>query len=305
MKKILAFVLAVMMLCTACCALTEEAQLAPMYKTIGDALDAARKTAGEEGPVISGRMTGEYVTVITEENGKYFRHIADYDEKLGELEAVQDGLDYEAEDFWEKFEAAAAEVDAYERTLPIAYSEVFTAEPIAQADLDALDGKTVAELTEAGFETEFYGTEGDKIEYTMRFGVYSYTFIVDADEKTYFAAEENGNQGDLVLKNGKFTGISNAVWEKRFHTDGTVETEQPIDIMSDMPPEAEAIMNMITEIVKAAQNGEEIDIDKLFDTIEEQFPEQKEEIEASREMIKQLIETYGVEGLAQMFVPAE
>ena len=144
MKKILALVLAVMMLGTACCALAEEAQSAPLYKTIGDALDAARKTAGEEGNVISGSMIGEYVAVGTEENGTYYRHIADYDEKLAELEAARDALDFEADDYWEKWEAAFAEIEAYERTLPIAYSEAFTAEPVAQADLDALAGKSTA-----------------------------------------------------------------------------------------------------------------------------------------------------------------
>ncbi len=305
MKKVLSLVLVMMMLGTACCALTEEAQSAPLYKTIGDALDAARAAAGEEGYIISGSVTGEYVAVITEENGKYFRHLADYDEKLAELTAARDGLDYEAEDYWEKWEAAFAEVEAYERTLPITCSEAFTAEPLAQADLDALDGKTVAELTEAGYEMEMSGTEGEKILCTMRNGIFSYTFTVDADEEAYLAAMENGTEGDLVLRSGKFAGISSFAWEKRFHTDGTVEEEQPIDFMSEMPPEAAAMMEMITEIIQAAQNGEEIDIDKMFDTLEEQFPEKKEEIEAYREMIKQMIETYGVEGLAEMFTPAE
>ncbi len=297
MKKILSLVLAVMMLGAACCALTEEAQSAPLYKTVGDALDA--------GSVAWGSEAGVYVAVITEENGKYFRHIADYDEKLAELHAARDGLDFEAEDFWEKWEAADAEANAYERTLPIAYSEAFTAEPLAQADLDALDGKTVAELTKAGFETESSGTGGEEIVYTMRYGIFSYDFTVDADEKTFSAALENDTAGDLVLKSGKLAGVSNAAWEKRFHTDGTVEAEQPIDFTSEMPPEAAAMMEMIMEIVNVAQNGEEIDIDNMFDTIEEQFPDKKEEIDASREMIKQLIETYGMEGLAQMANPAE
>lgn len=305
MKKILVLVLAVMMLGTACCAPAEEARSAPLYKTIGDALDAARAAAGEEGNVVSGSMIGEYAAVITDENGKYFRHIADYDEKLAELRAALDGLDFEAEDYWEKWEAAMAEADAYERTLPIAYSEAFTAEPIAQADLDALDGKTVAELTEAGYEMEMSGTGGEEITYTMRNGIFIYDFTADADEETYFAAMENGTEGDLVLKNGKFAGISYNAWDKRYHADGTVEEEQPIDFTSEMPPEAAAMMDMITEIVNAARNGEEIDIDKMFDTIEEQFPDKKEEIEVSREMIKQMIETYGVESLAQMIAPVE
>ena len=300
MKRIFALVLAVMMLGTACCALAEEAQGAPLYKTIGDAMDAARETAGEEGNIIAGSMIGEYVAVITEENGKYFRHIADYDGKLAELDAARDGLDFEAEDYWEKWEKASADIEAYTRTLPVASSEAFTAEPIAQTDLDALAGKTIAELTEAGFETEMSGTEG-KIVYTMRYGIFSYKFTVDADEEAYFAAMDNGTDGELAVKSGKLAGISESAWDKRFHTDGTVEEEQAFDIMSEMPPEAAALLNVITEIAEAAQNGEEVDIDKLFDTIGEQFPEKKDEIEPYREMVKQM----DPELLKQMFAPQE
>ena len=305
MKRILALVLAVMMLGTACYALAEENQGAPMYKTVGDAMDAARAAIGEEGNIIAGGLVGEYIAVITEENGKYYRHVADYDEKLAELEDAQSALDYEAEDYWEKWEAASAEIEAYQRTLPIAYSEAFTAEPVAQADLDALAGKTVAQLAEDGYEIEMSGTTEEGIVYTMRHGIFNYDFVLDADEEAYSAATENGTEGDLVLKGGKLAGLSNFAWDKRFHTDGTVETEKPIDIMSEMPPEAAAMMEMIMGVVEAARNGEEVDIDKLFDTIEEQFPDKKEQIEASREMIEQMVEKNGVESLAQIFAPAE
>ena len=305
MKRILALILTVMMLGTVCFALAEEAQEAPMYKTVGDAMDAARAAVGEEGNIVAGSLIGEYVAVITEENGKYFRHVADYDEKLSELEAARDALDYEADDYWERWEAAFAEAEAYERTMPIAYSEAFTAEPVAQADLDALAGKTIAELAEAGYETEMSGTENEEIVYTMRYGVYCYSFVVDADEEAYSTATENGTDGDLVVKSGKLAGISIFAWDRRFHTDGTVEEEQPIDIMSEMPPEAAAIMEAIGEMAEAAKNGEQIDVDKLIDVIEEQFPDKKDTIEPYREIIKMLIEQYGAEGLAQMFTPAE
>ena len=300
MKKILALILSVIMLGTACCALAEEVQGAPLYKTIGDAMDAARKAAGEEGNVISGSVIGEYVSVITEENGKYFRHIADYDEKLAELEAVRDGLDFEADDYWEKWEQVFADIETYMRTMPVACSEEFTAEPIAQADLDALVGKTIAELAEAGYETEMSGTEGE-IVYTMRYGIFSYKFTVDADEEAYFAAMDNGTDGNLAVKSGKFAGISGSAWDRRFHTDGTVEEEPAFDLMNGMPPEAAAIWAAIMEIVEAARNGKEIDPDKLFDTLIEQFPDKKDEIESYREMIKQM----DPEQLEQMFAPQE
>ena len=300
MKKILALILTVMMLGTVCCTLAEETQGTPLYTTVGDAMDAARETAGEEGNIVAGSMIGEYVAVITEENGKYFRHIADYDEKLAELEAVRNGLNFEANDYWEKWEEASADIEAYMRTLPVAYSEEFTAEPFTQADLDALAGKTIAELTEAGYVTEMSGTEGE-IVFTMRYGIFSYKFTVDADEEAYFTAIDNGTDGDLVVKSGKSAGISEFAWDKRFHTDGTIEEEQAVDFMSEMPPEATALLDAIMEIAEAAQNGEEVDIDKLFDTICEQFPEKKDEIENYREMIKQM----DPEQLTEMFASQE
>ena len=305
MKRILALVLAVMMLGTACCALAEEAQGAPMYATYGDAMDAARKAAGEEGNIVAGSFNGEYAAVITEEDGKYFRHVANYDEKLTELEAARDDMDFEADDFWEKWEAANAEVDEYMRTLPIAYSEQFTAEPLAQADLDALVGKTVSELAEAGWESEGSGGGDERIVYMMRSGLFDYDFTVDADFETYEKALEDGSDGAFVVKSVKLVGITYAAYEKRFHTDGTVEEEQPIDFMDAMPPEVTAIMEAIGEIAEAAKNGGPIDVDKLIDVIEEQFPDKKEEIEPYREMIKMLLEQYGAEGLAQLFAPAE
>ena len=301
MKKILALILAVMMLGTAYCAQAEETQGAPLYKTIGDAMDAARKTAGEESYIVAGSVIGEYVSVITEENGKYFRHTADYDGKLAELEAVRDALNFEADDYWEKWEEASADIEAYMRTMPVACSEEFTAEPITQANLDALAGKTIAELTEAGYVTEMSGTEGGEIVYNMRYGIFSYRFTVDADEEAYFAAMDNGTDGDLAVKSGKFAGISGFAWDKRFHTDGTIEEEQPLDIMSEMPPEAAALLDVIMEIAESARNGEEVDIDKLFDAIGEQFPEKKDEIEPYREMIKQM----DPELLQQMLAPQE
>lgn len=304
MKKILALVLAVMMLSAACCALAEETQGAPMYATYGDALDAARKAAGEEGNVVAGSFGGEYAAVITEEGGKYFRHVADYDEKLTEMEAARDELNYEADDYFEKWEAANAQIDEYMRTLPIVYSEEFTAEPLAQADLDALAGKTISELAEAGWEPDGSGG-GDNIAYTMRNGLFEYELTVDADFEAYEKAMEDGSDGAFVVKSAKLIGITYAAFEKRFHTDGTVEEEQPIDFMDAMPPEAAAIMEAIGEMAEAAKNGEEIDADKLIDVIEEQFPDKKDTIEPYREIIKTLIETYGAEGLEQMLAPAE
>ena len=307
MKKIIALVLALTMLGAACCAMAEEGQGAPMYATVGDALDAARAAAGEESPVVAGGESGTYYAVITQEkDGTFYRHVADYDEKMKELEDARDSLDYEAEDYFDKLEAAWDEIEAYERTLPIAYSEKFTAEPLARADLDVLAGKTLADLFEAGYETEMSSCDGeDTVVFTLRNGLYIYFFTVDADMDAYDKALQDATEGAFVVKGAEFAGVSSSAWDRHFHADGTVEAEAPTDFTLEMSPEAAAIMEALGEFIEAAKNGEEVDISKLFDVIEEQFPDKKEEIESSREMITQLVETYGVEGLSQMFVPAE
>ena len=301
MKKILALALAVMMLGTALCALAEEGQLAPMYATVGDALDAGRAAVGEEGIVPAGGANREYYAVVTkEEGGKYFRHVANYDDKLAELEDALDALDYEAEDYFEKLEAAFAAIDEYERTLPIAYSEELTAEPLAQADLDALAGKTITELAQAGWANESSGSDGEgAVFFTLRNGLYCYDVAVDADEEAYNKAMEDGSEGQFTAKGAKFADISYEAWNKRFHADGTVEEEEAMDF--EMPPEFTAVMEAIGEIVRAAENGEEVDIDALFDVIEEQFPDKKDEIEPYREMVKQV----NPEDLVAMFGAGE
>ena len=196
--------------------------------------------------------------------------------------------------------------NTYERTLPIAYSEEFTAEPLAQADLDTLVGKTLTELAQAGYATEMSGYAGEgAIVFTMRNGLYNYDFTVNADAEAYDTAMQDGTEGEFIVKGAKFAGISSSAWDKRFHTDGTVEEEEAMDFVVEMPPEAAAVMEAIGQIIEAAQNGEEVDIDKLFEVIEEQFPDKKEEIESSREMIRQMIEMYGVESFTQMLAPAE
>ena len=296
MKKIFAAVLALAMLCMALCALAEEGQ--PMFATYGEALDAARAAVGEEGGISAGSYVGEYLSVITEQDGKYYRHIADYDDRLNELESERDALEFGAEDFWEKSQAAYAAIEEYARTLPIRYSEMFTVEPIAQAELDALAGKTLAEVIAAGFEFESSGAseDGSEMLFTMTNSIFSYSFVIGADADTYEKASENGTEGELPVKSAAFAGVNSFAWELRFHTDGTVE-EAP-EMGFEMPEEMAEIMAVFQEIKEAAERGDQPDIDKLFRTIEEKFPEKKEELEFYRQMI---IDQGGVDGLLQMF----
>ena len=110
---------------------------------------------------------GNYHLLIKEEKGgKTYRSVAEADDKYRKPQEAA----WEAEP--DQMEAAFAAADEYLKTLPTVYSEGLTAVPMAQADMDALVGKTIAELREAGCVDSEGGTEGDDIVYVMRSGLF-------------------------------------------------------------------------------------------------------------------------------------
>ena len=296
MKKLIALAMVVVMLFTALGVLAEEGQMAPLYATVGEALEDSA-----EGRVVAGSIPGEYYAVVTQKDGKYYRSVAIYDEKLNELNEALENLDYEAEDFFEKHEAAMQAVDDYLKTLPIAYSEVFTAQPLTDEEMASMQGKSLSQLTEEGFEIGSNGTEPSEDEeeilivYSLRYGVYDYNCVVDADFDQYIAAQDNGAEGDLVVKSMSLAGITEWGFEKRFHTDGTVD--EPKDPFAEF---SEIIAEMLTSFEKI-QAGEEIDIQDYADTLKAKYPDYAEMIDVYITMYQ----TYGAEGFASMMNPAE
>ena len=297
MNKIISLVMAMVMMCTVLGALA-EGQLAPLYATVGEAMkDSAegRVVAGGEGS-----DEGFYFAVVTKKDGKYYRSVAYYDETMSELQEARINLDFEAEDFFEKHEAAMNAEEEYLKTLPIAYSEVFTALPLTNEEMEARNGKTLAQLTEEGFEIGSSGTEGGEgdemiIVYTLRYGVFDYFCTVDADFDRYIEVQENGGEGGLVVKSMTLAGITEWGFEKRFHTDGTVEEpEDPFAAFGE-------IMTEIMTVVEKIQNGEEVDIESFTATLKEKYPDYADMID----MYVVLLQTYGAEGFASMMTTAE
>ena len=295
MKKLIALAMVVVMLFTALGVLAEEGQMAPLYATVGEALEDSA-----EDRIVAGGVPGEYYAVVTQKDGKYYRSVAICDEKLNELNEALENLDYEAEDFYEKHEAAMQAVDDYLKTLPIAYSEEFTAEPLTDEEMASMQGKSLSQLTEEGFEIGSNGTESGEedeplIVYSLRYGVYDYNCVVDADFDQYIAAQDNGAEGDLVVKSMSLAGITERGFEKRFHTDGTVE--EPKDPFAEF---SEIMAEMLTFFEKI-QAGEEIDIQDYADTLKAKYPDYAEMIDVYITMYQ----TYGAEGFASMMNPAE
>ena len=296
MKKLIALAMVVVMLFTALGVLAEEGQMAPLYATVGEALEDSA-----EDRIVAGGVPGEYYAVVTQKDGKYYRSVAICDEKLNELNEALENLDYEAEDFFEKHEAAMQAVDDYLKTLPIAYSEVFTAQPLTDEEMASMQGKSLSQLTEEGLEIGSNGTEPSEDEeeilivYSLRYGVYDYNCVVDADFDQYIAAQDNGAEGDLVVKSMSLAGITEWGFEKRFHTDGTVD--EPKDPFAEF---SEIMAEMLTFFEKI-QAGEEIDIQDYADTLKAKYPDYAEMIDVYITMYQ----TYGAEGFASMMNPAE
>lgn len=65
MKKLIALVMTVMMIFTVNGMLAEEGQIAPLYATVGEALEDC-----DEDRVIAGGVPGEYYAVVTQKDGK-------------------------------------------------------------------------------------------------------------------------------------------------------------------------------------------------------------------------------------------
>ena len=295
MKKIIALILAALVLCTALGALAEDGQPAPLYATVGEALDDSH-----EGRVISGGVPGDYYAVVTLKDGSYYRSVAYYDDTLNELTAAVDALDYEDEDFFKLHEAAMTAVDEYLKTLPIAYSERFTAQPLTDTEMEAVLGKTLDQLTEEGFEIGTHGTEngeGDDmlIVYTLRKDVYDYDCTVDADFDTYIDAQENGTDGKLVVTGINLAGITEWGFDKRFHTDGTVE--QPKDPFAEFGE----VMSAVLDLFEKVKAGEQVDVEAFAASLKDAHPDYADMID----MYITAYKTLGVDGLSSMLAPVQ
>ncbi|MCR4882770.1 MAG: hypothetical protein K6A68_04330 [Clostridiales bacterium] len=257
MKKILAMVLALAMMCTACSALAEGTDTLP-FKTLGEAIDAAGETAVTGGDE-------DHWAVAMEKDGKYIRLIANEDDTSRELQAAI----VEADDF----EAAFEKLSEYIRTMPIVSVEEFTVAPLDPAEIEGCVGKTILELEDAGFEQSESGVLGDgTVQFILANGVYAYAFVVDTDEAGYEDRMETGEYGDLVVKSASFYGLSENAAFLNYHADGTVEE------MPDPFVEYTAMMDAIRNAAEAVANGTQTESEAI-ESLKEQFAEEADVME--------------------------
>lgn len=237
MKKILLVVLALVLMASA--ALADEASAAAPFATVGEAMASEGYTG------IAGGNDEHYVVVV-ELDGAYLRLVADVDDEARRLgEATLDYVDADTLD------AAFEAFNAYIETLPIAYAEVITAQPKAQEELDALAGKTLLEVEEAGYESSSSEMgENDEAIYTVSYGMYDYNLLLNETYTEYMAHSDNGFIGDLTVRSASLAGLSRNAAELRYRADGT------LDEADDPWAEYTEIMGLITEAL-SGENPEE------------------------------------------------
>ena len=151
---------------------------------------------------------------------------------------------------------------------------------MSQMEMDALVGKTIGELREAGYDDSESGTEGDDIVYVMRNGLFEYSCIVDADFDAYEKAQEEWPDGgnDFVIKSVSFHDITSEAIFKRYHTDGSVEEDpDPFEGYAEL-------MTDVQQMIDSVQNGEEVNIHEYFSGLKDKYPNLVEAIDMYLEM---------------------
>ena len=244
-----------------------EEPAALSFATIGEAMASDGYTG------IAGGDNEHYVAVV-ERNGAYLRVVANVDDEARRLgDATLEFVDVET------LEAAFEAYDAYIKTLPIAYEEEITAQPKTQEELDALAGKTLLEVEEAGYEfSSSEMGENDAAIYTVCFGLYDYNLLLNETYTEYMQHSDNGFIGDLTVTSASFSGISRCAAELRYHADGTYDQE------NDPWAEYTAFMEMITNAL-SSENPEE-----AIQALTEAMPEKAEEIKLFAEIISAMSE---------------
>ena len=135
----------------------------------------------------------QHYVVAMEKDGAYIRLVADLDDEARRLgEATLEYVDADT------LEAAFNAYNEYVKTLPVAYEEEITAAPLTQEELDALAGKTLQELEDAGYEhVSSEMGENDEATYTVSLGLYEYNLLLNETYTVYQQHDDSGFIGDL------------------------------------------------------------------------------------------------------------
>ena len=201
-------------------------------KPFDDEFPSGLKTVRDVEEAVGSRGTNSYYgedwILVASSHGRYFRFAAAMDEKARKLYS-----DYAAaaqEDEIEPVREARNAFDQYFRTLPLSVAEELTVLPLTQEELDALTGKTLAEvqsnvLVPNGMPTGYsYCTpgEGRSLNFRLEYGFYEYEVeFNEPDEEVYQVCETHEGYDTLTVKSARWSGFSYSITDLDYLPDGT------------------------------------------------------------------------------------
>ena len=144
--------------------------------------------------------------IIVAKDNTYYRMIADFDENAKTL--WKDYIYYLNTGDADKMNEASRAYYNYNSTLPVRYDSEFTADPIEQAELDILAGKTVREVKEEGYTLlPFHYSEEPGIAFFMlEKGFFRYNIELNESSDTIQECADQSNYDDLTIKSVKWSG---------------------------------------------------------------------------------------------------
>jgi len=265
------------------------------FATFGEAVNEAMETA-DEGTAPYCISSEGYGVALVKRDGRFFRAVTFFDEHANELySAFQDASAPEEGKFAED---KYGTMEEYLMTLPVQYTEELTVVPLTQEDLDAMAGKTIAEVMSEPWEMGMtnYPENADEngdVVFPMVKGFCKYELVINEPFEVYQERRANDpydpvtimslqNYEDLTVRYVRYSGISDNVLLLRYQADGTrAAMDEPVFENYDL-------MIEITDILAAAwENGEPDQATKeaMIEKLTAEHPE-------VAEMIRQIVESY-------------
>ena len=183
-------------------------------------------------------------------------------------------------------------------TLPVQYTEELTVIPLTQEDLDAMAGKTIAEVMSEPWELGMmnypeHAEENGDVVFPMVKGFCEYELVINESFEVYQERRTHDhydpvttmslqNYGDLTVRYVRYSGLSDNMLFLSYQADGTwIGMAEPAFVNYDL-------MTEITDILAAAWESGEPD----QETKEAMIAKLTEEHPEAAEMIRQIVEGF-------------
>ena len=265
------------------------------FTTFGEAVNAALATADKDESPYCVSSEGYCIALIRQDE-RIFRAVTFFDEHANELFSAYCAAFAPEEEKYADDEYRT--LDEYLMTLPVQYTEELTIVPLTQEELDAMVGKTIAEVMSEPWEMGMmnYPENADEnrdVVFPMVKGFCEYELVINEPFEVYQERRARDqydpvtmmslkNYEDLTVKCMRYSGLSDNMMLLRYQADGTRAA------IADPAFENYDLMVEITDVLAAAwENGEPDQEAKeaMIAKLAKEHPE-------AADMIRQIVESF-------------